>query len=191
MRQSAYILGCEGPRLGRAEAAFFADAQPWGFILFARNVETPDQLRRLTGDLRDAVGRDAPVLVDQEGGRVQRLTAPHWRQFLPPLDQVELAGKGAARSMWLRARLIAEELRDVGIDVNCAPSGDIAQVDTHVFFAQSLLRQRSGDGDSHGTRRRRWVGGRWGSTGDQTQSGPRAGQSGQPHERATGFGNAG
>ncbi|MGR3661579.1 MAG: beta-N-acetylhexosaminidase [Paracoccaceae bacterium] len=132
--QGAYILGCEGPRLSAPEAAFFARAQPWGFILFARNVETPDQLRRLTADLRDAVGRDAPILVDQEGGRVQRLTAPHWRQWLPPLDQVEMAGENAARSMWLRYRLIAAELREVGIDVNCAPSGDIAEAETHKFL---------------------------------------------------------
>lgn len=132
--QGAYIFGCEGPRLSASQSTFFADALPWGFILFARNVETPDQLRRLTADLREAVGYDAPVLVDQEGGRVQRLGAPHWRQWLPPLDQVELAGEDAARSMWLRARLIAAELRNVGIDVNCAPSGDIAQADTHPFL---------------------------------------------------------
>ena len=73
---AACIFGCEGPALGDAERAFLAETAPWGFILFARNVETPDQLRRLTGDLRDAVGRDAPIFVDQEGGRVQRLRAP-------------------------------------------------------------------------------------------------------------------
>lgn len=135
MAQAACILGCEGPRLGRDEAAFFAGAEPWGFILFARNVESPDQLRRLTGDLRAALGREAPVLVDQEGGRVQRLGAPHWRQWRPPLDQVQAAGPGCApRSMELRARLIAHELREAGIDVNCAPSGDIAEDVTHAFL---------------------------------------------------------
>lgn len=134
MRQGAYIFGSESPRLSRAEAAFFDQVQPWGFILFKRNVETPDQLRGLTDDLRDAVGRNAPVLIDQEGGRVQRMQAPHWRQWLPPMDQVALAGDQAERSMWLRYRLIAAELRDVGIDVNCAPSGDIASADTHGFL---------------------------------------------------------
>ena len=134
MGQGAYILGCEGQTLNAAEAAFFRQAQPWGFILFARNVDNPAQLRQLTDDLRTAVGRDAPVLIDQEGGRVQRMRAPHWREWLPPLDQVDLAGEHAARSMWLRARLIAEELMAVGIDVNCAPSGDIAGADTHVFL---------------------------------------------------------
>jgi beta-N-acetylhexosaminidase len=72
----AFFFGCAGPVLGRDEAAFFADANPFGFILFARNVETPDQIRRLTADLRAAVGRDAPILIDQEGGRVQRLGPP-------------------------------------------------------------------------------------------------------------------
>lgn len=135
MGQGAYILGCAGPRLSAAEHAFFAKARPWGFILFARNVENPDQLRALTGDLRAAVGRDAPVLIDQEGGRVQRMAAPHWRQWLPPFEQVVASGNQAERSMWLRYRLIADELRDVGIDVNCVPNADVATSETHPFLA--------------------------------------------------------
>ncbi|WP_151718502.1 beta-N-acetylhexosaminidase [Gemmobacter serpentinus] len=130
----ATIFGCEGPVLGASERAFFREANPWGFIIFARNVEDPAQLSRLTADLRDSVGRDAPVLVDQEGGRVQRLRAPHWSEFLPPLDAVALAGERAARMMWLRGRLIAEELRAVGIDSNCAPCLDIATDATHPFL---------------------------------------------------------
>lgn len=137
----AAIFGCEGAVLGRDEAAFFRDYDPFGFILFARNVETPDQLRRLTADLRDSVGRDAPVLVDQEGGRVQRLRAPHWREWLPPLDTVEQAGKGAARAMWIRSRLIAAELRAVGIDANCAPVADIASHLTHPFLRNRCYGQ--------------------------------------------------
>jgi beta-N-acetylhexosaminidase len=131
---AACIFGCEGPALGDAERAFFAETAPWGFILFARNVQTPDQLRRLTGDLRDAVGRDAPIFVDQEGGRVQRLRAPYWREWLPPLDTVEAAGPQAPLAMYLRARLIAAELRAVGIDGNCAPTVDIAGPLTHPFL---------------------------------------------------------
>ena len=131
---AACIFGCEGPALGDAERAFFAETAPWGFILFARNVETPDQLRRLTGDLRDAVGRDAPIFVDQEGGRVQRLRAPYWREWLPPLDTVEAAGSQAPLAMYLRARLIAAELHAVGIDGNCAPTVDIAGPLTHPFL---------------------------------------------------------
>ncbi len=137
---SAVVLGCEGPHLGPDEAAFLREADPWGFILFARNVETPDQLRRLTDDLRAAVGRDAPVMIDQEGGRVQRLRAPHWREWLAPLDQVARSRPGmAARGLWLRYRLIAEELRAVGIDVDCAPVADIAGLATHPFLANRCL----------------------------------------------------
>ena len=130
----AAIFGCAGPVLTPQERDFFRDYDPFGFIIFARNVETPDQLRRLTGDLRAAVGRDAPILVDQEGGRVQRLRAPNWREWLPPLDQVAQAGPHAARAMWLRARIIADELRAVGIDANCAPCADIAGDATHPFL---------------------------------------------------------
>jgi beta-N-acetylhexosaminidase len=133
--KSATILGCLGPRLSRVEAAFFADVAPVGFILFTRNVETPDQVRRLTGDLRDAVGWQAPIFVDQEGGRVQRLRAPHWREWLPPFDQVAKAGpEGAARSMYLRSYLIGREQLAIGIDGNCAPCADIARPDTHPFL---------------------------------------------------------
>lgn len=116
------------------EAAFFRDADPWGFILFARNIEAPAQVARLTADLRAAVGRDAPVFVDQEGGRVQRLRAPHWREWAPPLETVRAAGTRAARVMYLRFRLIAAELRAVGIDGDCAPTADLATEATHPFL---------------------------------------------------------
>ena len=136
MTRGAYILAPLGPVLAPAEAAFFRDADPWGFILFARNCETPDQLRRLTGALRESVGRKAPILIDQEGGRVQRMRAPHWREWLPPLDQVgALAQPGqATRAMYLRGLLIGAELLAHGIDTNCAPSADIAFPDTHAFL---------------------------------------------------------
>ena len=135
MGQGAYIFGCVGPRLRAEEADFFKEAEPWGFILFARNVENPEQLRRLTRDLRACIGRDAPILIDQEGGRVQRMRAPHWREWMPALDQIEKAGENAARSMWLRYRLIAEELKAVGIDANCAPLGDTLTAQTHPVLA--------------------------------------------------------
>lgn len=136
---SATILGCEGPRLSPDEARFFAEAQPWGFILFARNIEDPTQLLALTADLRAAVGRDAPILIDQEGGRVQRMRPPHWRQWRPALDQMAQAGPArAARAMYLRARLIAHELRGVGIDVNCMPLADVARETTHPVLFNRL-----------------------------------------------------
>lgn len=133
MRQGAYIFGCAGGELSAQEVAFFRDSQPWGFILFARNIETPDQLRRLCDGLRDSVGWHAPILIDQEGGRVQRMRAPHWREFLPPLEQCERA-RDAERAMWLRGRLLAEDLHGVGIDVNCVPGLDVATETTHPFL---------------------------------------------------------
>lgn len=130
---TACILGCAGPDLGADERAFFRDAAPWGFILFARNVDTPETLRRLTGDLRSAVGWNAPVLVDQEGGRVQRLRRPHWRDWMAPLDHA-LAATDPEAALWIRARLMAHELHSVGIDVNCAPTADVARPETHAFL---------------------------------------------------------
>ena len=133
MPQGAVIFGPEGHAVTDWEKSFFRDADPLGFILFARNVDTPDQLRRLTGNLRAAVGRDAPVLIDQEGGRVQRMRAPHWREYLPPLGQMAVA-RDPLRAMYLRYRLIADELRAVGIDANCAPTADVADAQTHPFL---------------------------------------------------------
>ncbi|OYX24585.1 MAG: beta-hexosaminidase [Rhodobacterales bacterium 32-66-7] len=132
----ATIFGCAGPQLLAAERAFFRTADPFGFILFGRNVEDRAQLSRLTADLREAVGRDAPILIDQEGGRVQRLRAPLWREWEPPLDSVLAAPtpEAAVRALWLRARMIAAELTEVGIDTNCAPVADLAFPDTHPFL---------------------------------------------------------
>ena len=131
--QSAVILGLEGPVLGREEAAFFGAANPYGFILFARNITDPVQLTALTADLRACVGADVPVLIDQEGGRVQRMRAPHWREWLPPLEQAALASD-PIRAAWLRARIMAAELRACGVDANCAPCADIASEATHPFL---------------------------------------------------------
>lgn len=130
----AAIFGCDGLALTSAERAFFRESDPFGFILFARNIDTPDQVRRLTADLRDAVGRNAVILIDQEGGRVQRMRGPHWREWTPPLHAARLVGADAARVLAMRARIMAEELRDVGIDANCAPVADIAGPETHPFL---------------------------------------------------------
>lgn len=127
----ACILGCAGPVLARPEAARLRALDPWGFILFLRNIETPAQVARLVADLRAAVGRDAPVLIDQEGGRVQRLTPPRWRAWPPPLDPVP--GDRVA-AFAARGRAIAAELAALGIDVNCAPVADIAGPRTHPFL---------------------------------------------------------
>ena len=137
MTPAAAILGCAGPVLLPEEAAFFRASQPWGFILFARNVEDPVQLRALTRDLREAVGWQAPILIDQEGGRVQRMRAPHWREYLPALDQMDRASD-PMRAQYLRNRLIAAELHEVGIDVNCAPLADLVEPETHRVLRNRL-----------------------------------------------------
>lgn len=135
---AAQIFGCSGPALTPDEAAFFRDADPWGYILFARNLETPDQIRRLTDALRDAIARDAPILIDQEGGRVARLTPPGWTGWDDALPYLSaLPTDLRAEAMALRSRVIAAELRRLGIDVNCAPVADVARDDTH-----DILRDR-------------------------------------------------
>ncbi len=125
----AVILGCAGVRLSAEERGFFARFNPLGFILFARNVEAPDQVRVLIAELRQSVGRaDAPVLIDQEGGRVQRLRPPHWRAAPPAARFGELALRNRATAVEaarLNARLIGAELADLGIDTVCAPVLDL------------------------------------------------------------------
>ncbi len=135
----ACILGCEGPTLGAEEAAFFREARPWGFILFARNVETPEQVRRLVADLRETVGReDAPVLIDQEGGRVQRLGPPHWRRY-PPGAAYAATGAEMAR---LGGRLIAHDLAALGINVDCAPVLDLPAEGAHAIISDRAFGKR-------------------------------------------------
>lgn len=132
---NAVIFGCSGPHLLDEERRFFAQSQPLGFILFQRNCQDPDQTRALIADLRDSLGRaDAPILIDQEGGRVARLKPPHWR--LPPsaatLGVLSCQDKAAAReAAWINARLIAADLHDLGFSFNCAPVLDITVPGAH------------------------------------------------------------
>ena len=126
---SACILGCAGLTLTGAERDFFRRTNPLGFILFARNVDTPDQVRELVRDLRATLGRnDAPVLIDQEGGRVQRLRPPHWRKAPNGEVFAQLAARDvdlARHLLRLNYRLIGAELAELGIDVDCAPVADV------------------------------------------------------------------
>jgi beta-N-acetylhexosaminidase len=124
----SFITGVAGLTLTGPERAFLREADPFGFILFKRNVDTPAQVAALTSELRACVGRDAPVLVDQEGGRVQRLGPPHWRAY--PKGQAyarlwQSSPQRALEAAFLGARLIAHDLRAVGIDVNCLPIADV------------------------------------------------------------------
>lgn len=123
------IYGCEGPALTDPERRFFAEALPWGFILFARNVRGRDQVRSLTAELRDCVGdANAPVLIDQEGGRVSRLGPPLWKERPPAARFGALCAKSAEKAReaaYLNARLMANDLSELGISVDCAPVLDV------------------------------------------------------------------
>jgi beta-N-acetylhexosaminidase len=133
MTSRAFIAGCSGPTLTVRESAFFRDAEPWGFILFRRNVEDPAQVRALCDALRETVGRaDAPILIDQEGGRVQRLGPPHWPKYPPGSAYGRIPDPVARRELTrLGARLIAHDLRAVGIDVDCVPVLDVPVEGAH------------------------------------------------------------
>ena len=132
---AACILGCAGPRLTPAERALFRDVRPWGFIVFKRNIETPDQVRGLVEDLRACVDRpNAPVLIDQEGGRVQRLGPPHWRRYPPGRAYGDLAVNDPLirrEITRLGARLLAHDLASLGINVDCVPVLDVPAPDGH------------------------------------------------------------
>lgn len=129
MAPRAFITGLSGPSITPDERAFLRDADPWGLILFGRNIVDPAQVTALVADFRENCGRDeAPVLIDQEGGRVQRLTAPHWPAYPPGAAYGVLyrrdpaLGLAAAR---LGARLIAADLAGLGITVDCLPLADV------------------------------------------------------------------
>jgi beta-N-acetylhexosaminidase len=132
---SAAILGCAGTTLTAEEAAFFRDVKPWGFILFKRNIADPNQVRALTAALRETVGRpDAPILIDQEGGRVARLQPPHWKKYPPGRAYGALVANDplVAREITrLGARLIAHDLLSLGINVDCVPVLDVPDPKGH------------------------------------------------------------
>ncbi|WP_293858508.1 beta-N-acetylhexosaminidase [uncultured Alsobacter sp.] len=138
MTTRAFVSGCAGPRLTVDEIAFFRDADPWGLILFRRNVETPEQVLALTASFREAVGRaDAPVLVDQEGGRVQRLGPPHWPAYPSARTLASLPVNNPLvrrEAVRLASRLMAHDLRAVGITIDCAPVLDVPLPDAHAVI---------------------------------------------------------
>jgi beta-N-acetylhexosaminidase len=129
MSERAVIYGFEGMSLNAAEKTFFASVNPWGYIVFARNIDNPQQLLALTDELRSLSGRaDVPVLIDQEGGRVARLRGPHWRDAPPAAVFGEAWARDpqtAREATWANSRLLAHELKACGINVDCVPMLDI------------------------------------------------------------------
>jgi beta-N-acetylhexosaminidase len=129
MNTRAFITGVSGLELSAVEREFMRSERPWGFILFKRNIETPAQVSLLVRELRESINDpEAPVLIDQEGGRVQRLGPPHWPVYPPGAvfgalyDIKPALGLAAAR---LSSRLIAADLIDLGITVDCLPLADV------------------------------------------------------------------
>src|SRR3954468_17031259 len=129
MTRRAFITGIAGLALSADEQAFIRAARPWGFILFKRNVQTPTQVSALVQELRDVSETpDAPVLIDQEGGRVQRLGPPHWPVYPPGAIFADLYDPDSAlglKAARLSARLIAADLADLVITVDCLPLADV------------------------------------------------------------------
>lgn len=123
------IYGCLGPELTPDEQRFFRESRPWGFIVFSRNIVDRDQLRTLIRSLRECVEDEtAPVLIDQEGGRIARLRPPHWRErpSAARFGALHTASQELAReAAYLNARLMAKDLADLGITVDCAPVLDL------------------------------------------------------------------
>jgi beta-N-acetylhexosaminidase len=144
----AFIAGCVGRRLTDNERAFFSAERPWGLILFERNCRTKDQIRALVAEFRDLVGHaEAPVLIDQEGGRVQRLGPPAWRSYpsgrvLGRLAQNDI--ESGRRAAWLHGRLIAADLDELGITVDCLPVLDVSAPNV-----SKVIGDRSFGGDPH------------------------------------------
>ncbi|WID97234.1 beta-N-acetylhexosaminidase [Bosea vestrisii] len=132
MTSRAFIAGCLGTSLTADERAFFRDARPWGFILFKRNTQDPAQVAALTAQMRDCVGWQAPILIDQEGGRVQRMGPPHWPPYPPALTFLAINDPVQQREIVrLSARLMAHDLKSVGIDVDCLPVLDVPIAGSH------------------------------------------------------------
>lgn len=134
MSVSAITYGLAGEALTPDERAFFRDADPWGFTLFARNVSTPAQLRKLTDSLRDLLGRDVPVFIDQEGGRVQRMRPPSWRAAPPAARFGALYDREpelALEAVHINHQLLGAELIAVGVDVDYAPCADLSVPGAH------------------------------------------------------------
>ena len=129
MSTRAFITGVSGLELTAEERAFLRAERPWGFILFKRNIDNPAQVARLVEEMRGAAGDlDAPVLIDQEGGRVQRLGPPHWPVYPPGAvfgALYDADPEAGLRAAWLSSRLIAADLVDLGITVDCLPLADV------------------------------------------------------------------
>ncbi|MAE52167.1 MAG: beta-N-acetylhexosaminidase [Micavibrio sp.] len=142
----AVVFGLSGTSLNDAERAFFQEANPFGYILFKRNVETPDQVRALCDSLRDLSGRNCPILIDQEGGRVQRLNTPNWRAYPDARSFGEKAERSldeGLEALRFNSLQMIEDLKICGINVNCTPVADVLAPETHDVIGDRAFSSRA------------------------------------------------
>lgn len=143
MKQMSVIFGCAGLRLNEVEKSFYRELNPWGFILFSRNIDSKKQVRALVEDIKQAVQRDdIPILIDQEGGRVARLQQPLWRHPPAPTIFPKLYASSpehALEAARLNYRLIAHDLKEIGINVDCAPMLDVPVKGAHDIMVERAL----------------------------------------------------
>ena len=140
----AAVFSLSGFELTPDEKSFFKESNPLGFILFKRNCDNPAQLRKLTDTLKETVGRNCPILIDQEGGRVQRLRPPHWREYPAMRYFGEIAESDmdkALEDLRFSTLQLAQELVDGGINVSCAPVLDVTTKDTHDVIGDRAFSQ--------------------------------------------------
>jgi len=141
-RIKAFIGGVSGHTLTHDEREFLETEQPYGVILFARNIDHPAQVKALADAIKQCLAHPfASILIDQEGGRVARLKPPHWRKYPPAATQAQQ--DDAARAVYVNARLMAEELRNVGITTNCAPVADILAPECHAIIGNRAFGDRA------------------------------------------------
>ena len=131
------IIDCSSLRLSLDEKSLFSEVKPFGFILFKRNCESPDQVRALTDEFREITNNpDIPILIDQEGGRVARLRPPYWRDVPPAATFARLYEKDkelGLKAARINARIMASELETLGVNVNCAPVVDLLYDGAHLI----------------------------------------------------------
>ncbi|MEM9840735.1 MAG: beta-N-acetylhexosaminidase [Pseudomonadota bacterium] len=147
-KQLSTLYGCAGTTLSSWERAFFGEVRPWGYILFGRNIETPAQVKALTNELRAASDDpEAPVFIDQEGGTVSRFKGPHFRH--PPAAHLfgalyEDDPETAEEAAWLNARIMAHDLKALGVNANFAPVLDVVKKDAHPFLKSRAFGDTAG-----------------------------------------------
>ena len=139
---SPLVLGLDSLRLSKSEVSILNEINPYGLILFSRNVDDKSQLKALIGEIKESVREDIHILIDQEGGKVQRLCEPSWLRYPSYKDIGQLymkSSKDAKRLSYIVGCLIANDLVDLGIDINCAPCLDVGQPNTTDILTELSL----------------------------------------------------